>query len=86
MTPIEAINKEFNNRFIINTYYDERTMAPIYDIIDKYTNKGTQIGITLDCPQSTMLTDEAIYNILLETINNIISLNRNINIESILKQ
>lgn len=86
MTPIEAINKEFNNRFIINTYYDERTMAPIYDIIDNYTNKVTQIGITLDCPQSTMLTDEAIYNILLETINNIISLNRNINIESILKQ
>ena len=59
-------------------------MAPIYDIIDNYTNKGTQIGITLDFPQSTMLTDEAIYNLLLETINNIISLNRNINIESIL--
>ena len=83
MTPIEKINKEFNNRFIINTYYDERTMAPIYDIIDNYTNKGTQIGITLDCPQ--MLTDEAIYNLLLETINNIISDNRNINIESILR-
>jgi len=80
MTPIEAINKEFNNRFIINTYYDERTMAPIYDIIDNYTNKGTQIEIT-----TMTLTQEAIYNILLESINNIISLNRNINIESILR-
>lgn len=79
MTPIEAINKEFNNRFIINTYYDEKTMTPIYDIIDNYTNKGTQIEIT-----TMQLTQEAIYNILLETINNIISLNRNINIESIL--
>lgn len=80
MTPIEKINKEFNNRFIINTYYDERTMAPIYDIIDNYTNKGTQIEIT-----TMQLTQEAIYNLLLETINNIISLNRNINIESILR-
>ena len=39
MTPREAINKEFNNRFIINTYYDERTFAPIYYITDTISNK-----------------------------------------------
>ena len=39
MTPREAINKEFNNRFIINTYYDERTFAPIYYITDTINNK-----------------------------------------------
>ena len=80
MTPIEAINKEFNNRFIINTYYDERTMAPTYYITDTINNKQYK---TLSIPLS--LTQEAIYNILLESINNIISDNRNINIESILR-
>ena len=83
MTPREAINKEFNNRFIINTYYDERTFAPIYYITDTINNKQYK---TLSKLQNfSSLTDEAIYNILLETINNIISLNRNINIQSILR-
>lgn len=83
MTPREAINKEFNNRFIINTYYDEITFAPTYYITDTINNKQYK---TLSKLQNfSSLTDEAIYNLLLETINNIISLNRNINIESILR-
>jgi len=80
MNPQERINKEYNNRFTITTLFDEKTMSPIYDITDKLTNKGTRIEIT-----TMQLTNEAIYNILLESINNIISLNRNINIESILR-
>lgn len=84
MTPREAINKEFNNRFIINTYYDEITFAPTYYITDTINNKQYK---TLSKLQNfSSLTDEAIYNLLLETINNIISLNRDINIQSILKQ
>ena len=87
MTPIEAINKEFNNRFIINTYYDETTFAPTYYITDTINNKQYKTLSKLqNFSSDTSLTQEAIYNILLETINDIISLNRNINIESILKQ
>ena len=79
MTPIEAINKEYNNRFTIITLFDERTMGPIYEITDTLTNKVKTIPLPLS------LTQEAIYNLLIESINNIISLNRNINIESILR-
>ena len=86
MTPIEKINKEFNNRFIINTYYDEITFAPTYYITDTINNKQYKtLSIRRDNDYKS-LTDEYIYNILIETINNIISDNRNINIQSILKK
>ena len=81
MNPIYRINNEYNNRFTITTLYDEKTMAPIYDITDTLTNKVTRIEIT-----TIQLTNEAIYNSLVESINNIISDNRNDNIQSILKQ
>jgi len=81
MNPQERINKEYNNRFTITTLFDEKTMAPIYDITDTLTNKGTRIEIT-----TIQLTNKAIYNLLVESINNIISDNRNNNIQSILKQ
>jgi len=81
MNPIYRINNEYNNRFTITTLYDEKTMSPIYDITDTLTNKGTRIEIT-----TIQLTNEAIYNSLVESINNIISDNRNDNIQSILKQ
>lgn len=90
MNPQERINKEYNNRFTITTLFDEKTMAPIYDITDTLTNKGTRIEITtyqnLSSISLSSLTNEAIYNLLVESINNIISDNRNNNIQSILKQ
>jgi len=88
MNPIERINKEYNNRFTITTLYDEKTMSPIYDITDTLTNKGTRIEITTGVKElgTIQLTNEAIYNSLVESINNIISDNRNDNIQSILKQ
>jgi hypothetical protein len=85
MNPIERINKEYNNRFTITTLYDEKTMAPIYNITDTLTNKVTRIEITT-IRDVFGLTNEAIYNSLVESINNIISDNRNDNIQSILKQ
>jgi hypothetical protein len=85
MNPIERINKEYNNRFTITTLYDEKTMSPIYNITDTLTNKVTRIEITT-IRDVFGLTNEAIYNSLVESINNIISDNRNDNIQSILKQ
>lgn len=84
MTPIEKINKEFNNRFIINSYYDEITYAPTYYITDKINNKQYKTLPIQRFFSDKSLTNEYIYNILIETINNIISDNRNININELL--
>jgi hypothetical protein len=84
----QRINNEYNNRFTITTLYDEKNMSPIYDITDTLTNKVKTIPL-MSSPLSysiTVTTDEHIYNLLVEAINNIISDNRNNNIQSILKQ
>jgi hypothetical protein len=80
----QRINNEYNNRFTITTLYDEKTMLPIYDITDTLTNKVKTIPLM--SLSITVTTDEHIYNLLVESINNIISDNRNDNIQSILKQ
>ena len=85
MNPIERINKEYNNRFTITTLFDEKTMLPIYDITDTLTNKVKTIPLLSLSLRTQVTTDEHIYNLLIESINNIISLNRNNNIQSILK-
>jgi hypothetical protein len=61
-------------------------MAPIYDITDTLTNKGTQIEIkTMQLTAAGLINPANTYNLLIESINNIISDNRNNNIQSILK-
>ena len=81
----QRINNKYNNRFTITTLYDEKTMLPIYDITDTLTNKVKTIPL-LSSGAGNIPTDEHIYNLLIESINNIISDNRNNNIQSILKQ
>jgi len=86
MNPIERINKEYNNRFTITTLFDEKTMSLIY-ITDTLTNKVKTIPLlSYSSGTGNIPTDEHIYNLLVESINNIISDNRNNNIQSILKQ
>jgi len=76
----EDLTKIYKGRFAINTTYSPDSLKPQFHIIDKLTNKKVIIEIS----DIDNFTDESIYNILKETIDNMISENRNNKINSIL--
>ena len=77
---IKDLTKIYKGRFIINTTYSADSLKPQFHIIDKLTNEKVIIEIS----DIDNFTDESIYNILKETIDNMISENRNNKINSIL--
>jgi hypothetical protein len=77
---IKDLTKIYKGRFTINTTYSSDSLKPQFHIIDKLTNEKVIIEIS----DIDNFTDESIYNILKETIDNMISENRNNKINSIL--
>ena len=77
---IKELTKIYKERFVINTTYSSDSLKPQFHIIDKLTNEKVMIEIS----DIDNFTDESIYNILKETIDNMISNHRNKTIQSIL--